>query len=310
MADFLLMGGLGNQLFQLSAALESEDKNVVLITDLGNPRLNKNEEPEILSFQLPARISFKALAPSSYVSRKLLNLGIRVGAKAKRRNITIILYESFTWLSSKIWKKGSFAINLSLGTGYDENFSISSKRLNVGYFQYAREINVTSEVSELKGLTIRNPSGVYEELRGKAEKIRPTIVHLRLGDYLFENSFGIPSANYYREAFELLSSKSALSAIWLFSNDPQEALKIFPLDFDLEVFLVPHIGLSSAETLNLMRFGSAYVIANSTFSWWGARLSLTENPPVIIPTPWFKAGKAPAGIYPDSWIQLQAKYGD
>lgn len=310
MADFLLMGGLGNQLFQLSAALESEDKNVALISDLGNPRVNHNNEPEILSFQLPSRVTLKTLAPSSYASRKLLNLGIRVGARAERRSYTIIIYESLTWIFSKIWRKNSFAINLSSGTGYDECFKINSKRLNVGYFQYAEKTNSSTDISELKSLTIRQPSDVYKELERKAETIRPTIVHLRLGDYLSEESFGIPSAHYYREAISLLSAQRSLSPIWLFSNDPTEALKILPVDLVSNVFVVPNFGLSSAETLNLMRFGSAYVIANSTFSWWGAMLSYTDNPPVIIPTPWFKAGKAPAGIYPGSWIQLRAKYGE
>jgi hypothetical protein len=310
MPDFLLMGGLGNQLFILSAALESEAKDVVLITDLGNPRVNQDGEPEILSFNLPSRITFKALAPSSFLSRKLLNLGIRVGARANKRNYTIILYESLTWILSKIWPRNSFAVNLSSGTGLDKSFSISAKRLNVGYFQYAKKENPLADVSDLKGLTIRNPSEMHEELKRKAEELKPIIVHLRLGDYLAENSFGIPSASYYRDAIDLLSSKYEMSPIWLFSNDPSEALKIFPADLASEVFVVPHIGLSSAETLNLMRFGSAYVIANSTFSWWGARLSFTESPPVIIPTPWFKAGKAPAGIYPDSWIQLRARYGE
>jgi hypothetical protein len=310
MAEFLLMGGLGNQLFQLSAALESEDEEVVLITDLGNPRVNQDNEPEILSFQLPSRITLKALAKSSFVSRKLLNLGIRLGARANKRNSSVNLYESITWILSKLWKKNSFAVNLSAGTGLDVSFSISSRRLNVGYFQYAQKSNGILNVSKLEELSIRNPSEKYEELKQKAEKVRPTIIHLRLGDYLAEDSFGIPSAHYYREAIELLNSKFALAPIWLFSNDPSEALKILPAELASKVFVVPEIGLSSAETLNLMRFGSAYVIANSTFSWWGARLSFTASPPVIIPTPWFKAGKAPAGIYPESWIQLRARYGE
>jgi len=310
MAEFLLMGGLGNQLFQLAAALDFKDENVTLITDLGNPRVSVENSPEILSFQLPAKVRLKELGSSSYISRKLLNFGIRLGARAKKRNLKIRFYESITWISSKFIFKNGFAVNLSSGTGFDRDFKVNSKRINVGYFQFIKNSAGSTVNTDLQNLTIRNPSEMYKMLEARAKALRPTIVHLRLGDYLLEGSFGIPSPTYYLEALEILNSKSGPAPIWLFSDDPPEALKRLPGNLESKIFIVPNLGLTSAETLNLMRFGSAYVIANSTFSWWGARLSFLDNPQVIIPSPWFKAGREPVGIYPESWIQLRARYGE
>jgi hypothetical protein len=64
--------------------------------------------------------------------------------------------------------------------------------------------------------------------------------------------------------------------------------------------------LTSAETLEIMRLGKAYIIANSTFSWWGAMLSKSENPLVICPDIWFKSQAEPLDLIPSSWKRVPA----
>jgi hypothetical protein len=64
--------------------------------------------------------------------------------------------------------------------------------------------------------------------------------------------------------------------------------------------------LNSAETLELMRCGKAYIIANSTFSWWGAMLSNSENPMVICPDRWFKSQAEPLHLIPKYWKRVPA----
>lgn len=308
MAEFLLMGGLGNQLFQLSAALETSGNEIKLITDIGTPRVSQDGLPEIASFNLPDRVIFEKRGSCSYISVKLLNLGIRIGAKANKRNIRICLLELTSIIFSKVILKNGFSIKLNAGTGYDPKFRVSYKSVNVGYFQHSISQFSSKHSTELSGITLKNPGATYKLLEEKAAYTKPTILHMRLGDYLLEDSFGIPSRSYYQEALDLLKTKSALGPIWLFSNDPQQAMKSLPAGIESKIFVVPNEDLSSAETLNLMRYGSSFVIANSTFSWWGARLAFSKNAPVIIPTPWFKVGKVPYGIYPESWIQIEARY--
>jgi hypothetical protein len=70
--------------------------------------------------------------------------------------------------------------------------------------------------------------------------------------------------------------------------------------------VIPDSGFAPAETLELMRHCHAYVIANSTFSWWGAYLSYNFDSIKVGPTPWFKGEPSPKDIIPRSWKTFQA----
>jgi hypothetical protein len=71
------------------------------------------------------------------------------------------------------------------------------------------------------------------------------------------------------------------------------------------VSVIGENGLNPAETLELMRHGSAYVIANSTFSWWAAFLSYQSGCTKIMPAPWFQNMPSPIGIKPQDWIEIE-----
>ena len=64
-------------------------------------------------------------------------------------------------------------------------------------------------------------------------------------------------------------------------------------------------GESSITTLEKMRCGSAYIIGNSTFSWWGSFLSHSINPPTIAPEPWFTGMNDPNELIPPEWIRMR-----
>jgi hypothetical protein len=66
-------------------------------------------------------------------------------------------------------------------------------------------------------------------------------------------------------------------------------------------FVVPDKDISPSETLELMRYGRAYVIANSSFSWWGAYLRMNHRASVYAPKKWFKGMEDPADLIPPDW---------
>ena len=308
MSRFLLMGGLGNQLFQLAAGLSYCDKTTILVDNLGNPRRSKSGQPEIASFTLPESVKIESANQSTYIARKYINFGIRLGARTPARNITITIYEKLVSVTSVLYSKKYFGVNLSAGTGNDPKFKVSQRRINIGYFQSQDYCETDIVFKKMMNLRIAKPSRQFLALQEIAKKEKPIVVHIRLGDYLTEESFGVPSITYYRQGIEFLIGSRPKTAIWLFSNDPDEAIKKIPESYLDRVFLVPPDGLSSAETLELMRNGCAYVIANSTFSWWGAMLSYSTDSEVVIPTPWFKSSIAPNTIYPKSWTKISADY--
>jgi hypothetical protein len=56
-----------------------------------------------------------------------------------------------------------------------------------------------------------------------------------------------------------------------------------------------------------MRNMKGYVIGNSTFSWWAARLKYDHSAVVVAPVPWFKSMNDPEGLIPGDWITIEAE---
>jgi hypothetical protein len=308
MFEVLLMGGLGNQLFQLAAGLSFSSDDTLLIDDLGKPRRNEQNLPELQSFTLPGNVRVVHIDPPFLISQKMLNYGIRIGARSKTKNIQIELIEKTSNLLKFLNRRKFASLKLSCGTGYDPEFSPSLKAINVGYFQSYKYLENADVMSKMMSLGLANPSRTFLALEEKINKSSPIIVHIRLGDYVAESSFGIPSKSYYGNGISLIDQNYSQSPIWVFSNEPSKALNFIPESYHSRVFLVPNEGLSSAETLELMRKGCSYVIANSTYSWWAAMLSYNRSCKVVAPSPWFLSGAIPNSICPTNWIQIAADF--
>jgi hypothetical protein len=155
-------------------------------------------------------------------------------------------------------------------------------------------------------IKVKKPQPEFQRFVDLAKVEKPILVHVRLGDYLSIDTFGIPSQEYYRQAITYILANSTLNNIWLFSNEPDKAIAMLPESFRVQIRVVPDSGLTPAETLELMRHCHSYVIANSTFSWWGAYLSYNLESIKVGPTPWFKGEPSPKDIIPGSWKTFQA----
>ena len=310
MTYILLMGGLGNQLFQLAGALSHAEANssVALLDKIGNPKRDKFGSLEISSFLLPNNVTIEEIDIQSVLLRKALNLGIRLSA---RRNVTRLTANGYTFFSRVLafilGEKDRYA-SISNGVGFDRNFKINKKGINISYFQSAKYVYDPQTILLVRNLKLINTSSNFSSLAERAKAEDPIVVHIRLGDYRNEDSFGIPSMLYYGNSLELLTSRYPTSSIWLFSNEPEEAIHLIPEVFRQNIYVVPGADLSSAETLELMRYGKAYIIGNSSFSWWGATLSYNENVEVICPRPWFKNMPEPIKLVPENWLRLDANY--
>jgi hypothetical protein len=310
MTKYLLMGGLGNQLFQLAAALNYTEAGsaVVLVDKIGNPRTNEMGSAEISSFKLPPNVQLQEIKLKSIFLKKAINLGIRLSARKQRTAILKLSYRFFSQLLAAILRSGSNYVCISNGVGYDSSFKANQKGINIGYFQSHNYLNNYNTLLSMQGLTINDPSTEFQRVAARAKVDSPLVVHVRLGDYKTENSFGIPSKDYYSDALEYFEKFDSARRIWLFSNEPSEAITLIPEKFRARTEIVSVDSLSSAETLELMRYGSSYIIANSSFSWWGATLSFNENAKVIAPKPWFRSSRTPNELVPSNWLQFDAHY--
>lgn len=112
-------------------------------------------------------------------------------------------------------------------------------------------------------------------------------------------------------AIEQINSLSdAPSPVWIFSDSPNEIKESMPnlMKFGPKIIASPN-DVSDAETLILMSHASRIVIANSTFSWWAARVN-GSNKTVIAPEKWFRGLPDPEFLIPNNWIKVKSYWLD
>lgn len=135
-------------------------------------------------------------------------------------------------------------------------------------------------------------------------------MHIRRGDYINvaanKNIFESLQSEYYQKAINLIKEKCDVSAIFVFSNDIlwcREHLK-----FDIPVYYVDGNDEDNGhEDLYLMSQCTHNIIANSTFSWWGAWLNNNENKIVICPKRFYKLNDKwhdSTDLCPKEWISI------
>jgi len=288
-----LVGGLGNQLFIYFAGLYvSRKAGTKLLCDLS---------------YLDTDVSKHGVAITSFDLE-----GVFIRDSKWKTNIKIAWNRIISHLTLKskhftrIYQYIS-RTHVSQGVGYDADLEIIRPDLSFfGYFQtwrYARAVNNHSQLV----LKIKNPSEWFIQLKSIAEQEQPIMIHVRHGDYYQEqNSFiGVLGANYYKNAIREVRAAGVSSPIWVFSNDAESARKLLSPHLDREVtWVVSPAGTDAAEELALMQFGGAHIIANSTFSWWGAFLSRSTKL-VIAPRAWFKDQKEPLDLIPPEWRRVE-----
>jgi len=303
---FTLAGGLGNQLFQYSAAYNYSHQKINLITNLFPVSRNKDGLPELTDCDLPGEINFCGSFNFSRIFVKIVNSSIRLSS-VNNCKIMAKLYCAFSSLlaSSLFLIENQFLILVKI----DANLNLRRSRrrifrtINIGYFQ--NESTTSQMVSHLRNSSLVD-LGDHSDLRMLIEKsvvIRPVMVHIRLGDYEGESRIGLLSKEYFITALRALAQEGQVSDVWIFSNDGEKASTYFT-DFDgINFWTVDDYGFRSADTLELMRHMQGFVISNSTFSWWGARLAYVNDPKVVYPTPWFKDLRMPNNLTPRNWIE-------
>ena len=133
-------------------------------------------------------------------------------------------------------------------------------------------------------------------------------LHVRRGDYLLPQNqalFAACSKEYYTKAVDLMASKMTEEpVIYVFSDDPDWACDNLALPFEKRV--MGHNGRDAEyEDMRLMSACRNHIIANSSFSWWGAWLNPSPDKIVIGPASWFAdPSVSNPDILPESWLPL------
>ena len=142
------------------------------------------------------------------------------------------------------------------------------------------------------------------EIQSVVKSSNSISVHIRRGDYLNLQTVygGICTKEYYTKAIELMKVKVPNSLFVFFSDDMEWVKQNF--NKDGAIYVDWNRGKDSYTDMYLMSCCKHNIIANSTFSWWGAYLNKNRNKIVISPAKWFNTEINDIDIIPDNWIKI------
>lgn len=146
-----------------------------------------------------------------------------------------------------------------------------------------------------------------ERLLNKIHSTNSVSIHVRRGDFLspkyVEKLGNISTIYYYFNAIEYINIKIQEPVFYVFSDDIEWVKK--NLNIENAIFITWNTNVNSFKDLYLMTQCKSNIIANSTFSYWGAYLN-ENNPIVCYPNEWIRNEDYP-NIFKDSWVGLPSK---
>lgn len=150
-------------------------------------------------------------------------------------------------------------------------------------------------------------SVVAEEYSNKINDVQNSIsIHIRRGDYISNKStnffHGTCNLDYYERAIDYIKEKVESPTFFIFSDDIEWVKKNLKIDNSI---CVSNPEIKDYEELILMSKCKHNIIANSTFSWWGAWLNQNPDKIVIGPKQWtVKKTSNELDILPKDWMQM------
>lgn len=265
-----VFGGIGNQLFIYAAArrLSLKTKSILvldIITGFENDFLYKRNF-QLNHFSIKCRYATdnEQLKPFSKIRRFLL------------RYFNMILPVKYkTYLVQN-------------GVYFDDrllNITPSKYLYTEGYWQSEKYFKDIESIlrKELKIIPPEDETNL--NLASKIARHESVAIHFRFFDKVYqENNGNNISLNYYLKAISYIENINPNVHYFIFSDDPIAAYKVLNLPEDKVTYVSNNKGdENSYADLWLMTLCKHFIIANSTFSWWGAWLS--NNPYKIVIAP-------------------------
>ena len=281
-----LMGGLGNQLFQYAAARSRADElGVELVLD------------------------------RRYVERKAQHTGLAIDHFAIRAgSLSVSEARRFSEVKLRVARLLKRYVRPVFGVHWENRFNfdqeirnISSGSILCGFWQSERYI--TDPPKTRSDLVLNAPfSPAAAVVSATIDGCQSVALHVRRGDYLKDQKtmerYGLCSIDYYQAAITHVLAQVENAALFVFSDDPawvQEHLSVGESCTFVSCKEIP-----PQEDLLLMSLCKHQIIANSTFSWWGAWLNKNCDKIVVAPTPWFDDSTIAAqDLIPHTWHQIK-----
>lgn len=288
-----ITGGLGNQMFQYAlACILAKKNNAPVYIDTSFFQNNSTGTPRELELELfdnnlnlatPEILAYF----NSLTTRHKLKRNFGLNYPKIYQEETFDFRKKVLDLKSPVYLKGYFQ-SFKYFTG-NENFI---RKLFSFPIQELDKINI----SLLEAIKNQNSIGI----------------HIRRGDYVEDkktkNFHGNLKKEYYLEAISKANRSCGNPKLFFFSDDSEWVKKKFTDIKFTKTFIDYNTGENSWKDMFLMSNCKHNIIANSSFSWWGAWLNQNSEKTIIAPKKWFainKENEDMPDLIPPSWIRIQ-----
>lgn len=287
-----LIGGLGNQFFQYATARRIADRtNVPLKLDISAFDSYKLHTYKLKHFNIPENFAL----PHEVARLKGADNG-HIIARASQ------LIEELR-------------PNYRRATAVERHFHFDPRILTVpgnvyldGYWQSEKYFKDIEPIIRAEFSVKTAPDSVNEAMAQSIRRTQSVSLHIRRGDYGSDAAthqvHGTCSLEYYHTAIERLLSAGLEPHFFIFSDEPQWAQSNLELEYPAT--FITHNGPDrDYEDLRLMSLCQHHIIANSTFSWWGAWLCVNPEKIVLAPRKWFRTSEHDTrDLIPETWLRI------
>lgn len=283
-----LIGGLGNQLFQYAYALSLADRGYRVKLDIS----------EFESYTLHGGYSL-----GHYDERIEIATTDEIDQLIKSGPLTKIVRKLQGKKSNRVIKASGYSFDEKMLAPEDNHYL-------VGYFQSEKYFeNIREELQDslsMKHKLSDYSQQVYTDIQNSTVCVS---VHVRRGDYVSDqsayNTHGLCSLDYYFSAIKHFEERYPVVDFYVFSDDidwVKENLKTSRAQY-----ITSEQKRFAGEDIYLMSQCDHNIVANSSFSWWGAWLNDNSRKEVIAPQQWYAdpdKQQLSTFLVPASWVRL------
>lgn len=271
-----IKGGLGNQMFQYAFYLAHKKQHpfsIYLFTLEGDARFGH------FGYQMDEIFNTRTL---------------------KRDKIYCFLTNHLSWIirySTRVVEKQCFQ--------YNNSYFLSPNIVSIydGYWQSEKYFSFVADMVRKRFVfpfdSINNET---KRLHSVVQNKESVSIHVRRGDYLaLTDTLGMCDLSYYHRSIDYMKNRLSNPLFVFFSDDIAWVKENLPIDD--AVYVSWNHGKESWQDMYLMSQCQHNIIANSTFSWWGAWLNANPQKIVISPKRWFLFSPN-HDLLPQEWVTL------
>lgn len=298
----LLNGGLGNQLFQIAALFAGGvDHEVGYESALGLDKHSSFMGASLGEMQFPKDLEDVRQQNFIWAKRRLANFLLKNDNIRAADYMKIPNYVVKIALSALIYVEVGIKYVIITESTMDAYINNPNKNyFLIGYFQTSRWIHAKEVENQFRDVDFR----ISEDAKSYAialQNRRTLGLHFRIGDYVItSDAYGVLPNSYYLEALKKIKLDTEKKV--LFSDSVSEASDRLLNELKVHHEVAPAT-FTAAETLYLMTACQSLVIANSSLSWWGAKIGSLKGvtKEVVAPNPWFRFLATEKDLIEDNW---------